>query len=208
MFGVANVLGPILGGLFTQHLSWRWCFYINLPFGAIAALTIIVVFKPKHNPKVALPLREKLKHLDLIGLSLFIPAVIMLLLAVQWGGGKFAWKSPTIIGMLVGFGVLIIIFGVWQWHQGDEASIPFSVMGQRSVYSAAIVVFTGLGAVSVMAFYLPMWFQVVKDATPVESGIRFLPNVAGNVFMGVIAGGLSESCLFHHHHHHHHYIGR
>lgn len=65
-------------------------------------------------------------------------------------------------------------------------------MGQRSVYSAAILVFTGLGAVSIMAFYLPMWFQVVKDSTPLESGIRFLPNVAGNVFIGVIAGGLSK----------------
>jgi len=69
-----------------------------------------------------LPLREKLKHLDPGGLAIFIKAVVMLLLAVQWGGNKHAWKSTTIIDLLIGFAVPIVIFGLSQWYQNDEAS--------------------------------------------------------------------------------------
>lgn len=119
----------------------------------------------------------------------------MLLIAVQWGGEKFPWKSATIIGLLVGAAATLFLFILWQWHEKDEASIPFSVMGNRSVYSASVLVFMGLGGTAMMAFYIPMWFQVVKGATPVESGIRFLPNVAGNVVMGILAGALGTFSL-------------
>lgn len=172
-------------------------FYINLPLGAITAVTIFLFFHPRSDSKKVLPFKEKLTHLDLPGLFLFLPAVIMLLIAVQWGGGKFPWKSATIIGLLVGAAATMFLFVLWQWHQKDEASIPFSVMGNRSVYSASVLVFMGLGATTMVAFYIPMWFQVVKDATPVESGIRFLPNVAGNIVMGILAGALGTFSACH-----------
>jgi hypothetical protein len=122
----------------------------------------------------------------------------MLLIAVQWGGAKYAWKSATIIGLIVGFALSMILFVIWQWRQKDEASIPLSVMGNRSVYSASLLVFMGLGATTMMAFYIPMWFQVVKDSTPLQSGVRFLPNVAGNIVMGILAGALGMlACSIH-----------
>jgi MFS family permease len=192
MFAVSNVVGPILGGVFTQHLTWRWCFYINLPLGFITFLTLLFFFRPHNRPTTELPLSQKLPHLDLPGLLLFIPAVVMLLLAVQWGGNKYPWKSATVIGLIIGFAGLIGIFGYWQWRQGDDASIPFRVAGKRSVYSSVLMSFFGLGSVQLIAYYLPMYFQVIKDDTPVKSGIRFLPSVLGNLVSSILTGGLGK----------------
>lgn len=194
MFGLSSVAGPILGGAFTQHLSWRWCFYINLPLGLITFLTLVIFFRPRDRPTTSLPLSKKLPHLDLPGLLLFIPSVVMLLLAVQWGGNKHAWKSSTIIGLIIGFAGLMACFAYWQYRQGEEASIPFRVAGQRSVYSAVLMSFFGLGSVQLIAYYLPMYFQVIKGNTPVQSGIRFLPNVLGNLVASIVTGGLGMYC--------------
>ena len=136
---------------------------------------------------------QKIKHLDLPGLALFVPGVVMLLLALQWGGNRNPWKSATTIGLIIGFVLMIALFAAWQWYQGDEASIPPRIMGQRSVYSAAAIVFFGLGSVQIIAYYLPIWFQVIKGVSPVQSGIRFLATVLGNLVGSILFGGLGES---------------
>ncbi|KAF8865990.1 MFS general substrate transporter [Acephala macrosclerotiorum] len=190
MFGISNVLGPVLGGVFTQHVSWRWCFYINLPLGALTVVVLVVVFHPAERPETRLPLQEKISHLDLPGLLLFIPSVIMLLLAVQWGGNKYAWKSSTIIGLFVGFGLTMLAFAAWEWRQQDEASIPPRIIRQRSILAAIVIVFLGMGSVQLQAYYLPMWFQVIQNATPLHSGIRFLPSVLSNFVMSILGGAM------------------
>ncbi|KAL5319710.1 hypothetical protein ACEPPN_012766 [Leptodophora sp. 'Broadleaf-Isolate-01'] len=190
MFSISNVVGPILGGAFTQHATWRWCFYINLPLGAITAVILVFFFSPHERATTKQSLSHKIKHLDLPGLAIFIPAVVMVLLAVQWGGTTHPWKSATVIGLFIGFGVLICLFAAWQWYLQDEASIPPRIIGQRSVYSAAAIVFMGLGSVQLIAYYLPMWFQVIKNDTPLESGIRFLFSVLGSLLGSIIPGGL------------------
>ncbi|KAE8450205.1 hypothetical protein EG329_006986 [Mollisiaceae sp. DMI_Dod_QoI] len=190
MFGISNIFGPILGGVFTQHLSWRWCFYINLPLGAVTIVVLLFVFNPAERPETKLPLTEKIKHLDLPGLLFFIPSVIMLLLAVQWGGTKYAWKSATVVGLFIGFGLTMLLFAAWQWRQQDEASIPPRIIGQRSILSAIAIVFLGMGSVQLIAYYIPMYFQVIQGASPVHSGIRFLPSVLSNFVMSILAGAL------------------
>jgi hypothetical protein len=117
----------------------------------------------------------------------------MLLLALQWGGNRNPWKSATIIGLILGFVIMIGLFMVWEWRQGDEASIPRRIIGQRSVYSAAAIVFFGLGSVQIIGYYIPMWFQVIKGVSPVGSGIRFLPMVLGNFVGAILFGGLGTS---------------
>jgi Fungal trichothecene efflux pump (TRI12) len=167
-------------------------FYINLPLGAVSASVLVFFFHPNSLPGARLPLAQKMKHLDLPGLVLFIPGVLMTLLAVQWGGNKFAWKSATIIGLFVGSALMIALFGAWQWHQQDEASIPPRIIGNRTVIFSAIVSFLGLGCVNLVAYYIPIWFQVIKDETPLKSGVRLLPMVLGNVIMSILSGGLGK----------------
>jgi hypothetical protein len=161
----------------------------------VTAVTLIIFFRPNDGKLTRLPLIQKIKHLDLPGLLLFVPAVVMLLLALQWGGNRNPWKSATTIGLFVGFALMIVLFAAWQWHQQDEASIPPRIMRQRSVYSAAAIVFFGLGSVQIIGYYIPMWFQVIKGVSPVGSGIRFLPMVLGNFVGAILFGGLGMFLL-------------
>jgi len=117
-----------------------------------------------------------------------MPTVLMILLAVQWGGHSYAWGSSTIIGLFVGFALLLALFCVWQWRQKDEASIPPRIFLQRSVWTGSAILFFGLGTVTLSGYYLPMWFQVVLGDTPIESGVRFLPTVLANFVMSIVSG--------------------
>ena len=86
VFGVASISGPLIGGGFTSNVTWRWCFYLNLPIGGVAFLACALWLKVPNKATANLPLAEKIKNLDLLGTALFLPCVICLLLALQWGG--------------------------------------------------------------------------------------------------------------------------
>ncbi|CAK7203830.1 hypothetical protein SEUCBS139899_006579 [Sporothrix eucalyptigena] len=190
-FGIATIIGPILGGAFTQHLTWRWCFWINLPLGAVTIITLVFFFQPpassSSDGRTAL---QKISGFDLLGLLAFAPAIVMLLMAVQWGGTKFAWSSATIIGLFVGGGVLAVLFALWQVRQGDRAMIPPRLMCERSVFFSCACEFFAMGAVYISIYYLPEWFQVVKGASSTQSGVMYLPLALSDVF-AAIATGLS-----------------
>ena len=139
-----------------------------------------------------MPLTKKFKHLDPLGFILFAPAVIMLLLALQWGGEKYKWKSATIIGLLCGFAVLTPVFCMWQRHEQDEASIPPKIFMQRTVFSSAIVGWFAFGGLQLVTYYLPIWFQVILGASPTKSGVYYLPSVLGDISASVMGGVLGR----------------
>ncbi|KAK8080295.1 MFS multidrug transporter [Apiospora hydei] len=186
------VTGPLIGGVLTEHATWRWCFYINLPIGGLVLGLIAFVHVPDEVPK-APPLsvfRTLPSNLDFIGFTIFAPSAIMLLLALQWGGNTFAWNSSQIIGLFVGSGATFFVFLAWDHHKGDDAMIPFSIIRQRYVWASSLTYGFFMGSVFCASYYLPIYFQGVRDASPTMSGVYILPSVLPNILFALAAGWL------------------
>ena len=116
----------------------------------------------------------------------------MLLLAVEWGGVTYAWSSANVIGLLCGAVVIIIIFFVWEGRRGDTAMIPFFLLKNRVVICACLTMTLSQGSLMVVTYYIPLWFQVVKDASPTMGGVYYLPSVGSQVVGSIMTGALSK----------------
>ena len=132
---------------------------------------------------------QHIMNFDPYGTVVFMPAIICLLLALQWGGTTYAWDSGRIIALFVIFAVLIIVFLVIQWKQQEQATVPPRIFKKRSVWSGAFFSFCIGAAFLSSVYFLPIWFQAVQGASAVQSGIRNLPMLIATVLMSVIAGG-------------------
>ncbi|GAB2326757.1 MFS transporter [Streptomyces griseoincarnatus] len=179
VFGATSVLGPLLGGLFTQHLSWRWVFYINLPVGGVALVVIATVL---HIP------RRSTKHvIDYLGTLLIASVATCLVLVASLGGNTWPWTSPQIIGLAV-LGVVLIAVFVAVERRAAEPVLPLKLFRVRTFTLSAVISFIVGFAMFGALTYLPTFLQVVHGISPTLSGVYMLPMVAGMLLSSTGSG--------------------
>ncbi|KAI1390647.1 putative MFS multidrug transporter [Hypoxylon trugodes] len=188
------IVGPLIGGVFTQYVTWRWCFYINLPLGGVAGLFLALLHAPDQikKPQVSFSLlRKVIPQLDLLGFAIFAPCAVMFLLALQFGSSDYPWNSSTVIGLFVGAGVAFPIFLYWEHRQGAEAMIPLSMVRQRYVWVSSIQFASLTTSVFVGGQFFPIYFQSVKGVGPTLSGVYMLPGILSGLLFVLISGSLA-----------------
>jgi MFS family permease len=173
-------------------LTWRFCFYINLPIGAFTLLVIYFFLhlppaQPQARPAPPLTLLAKAKRLDPLGLLFFVPSMVCLILALEWGGTKHAWPSAEIIGLLVTFSITFVAFLVVEYKFPDMAMAPPRVVLNRSVGSSLFFTFMSSGGMMCAVYYLAIWFQAAQGQSAMQAGIRSIPMVVSLVLFGIVA---------------------
>ncbi|MEU8303560.1 MDR family MFS transporter [Actinomadura sp. NPDC048955] len=179
---LAFIGGPLLGGLVTDHLSWRWAFYVNLPLGALAlVVTALTMHLPKRPRSTA--------RIDYVGAALLTAGIVCLSLMTSWGGTEYAWASATIIGLGAGSAVLLVLFVLWEMR-AESPILPMSLFRSRNFTLASVlgflVGFAMFGAVT----FLPQFQQLVQGASATNSGLLLLPMMMGMLFTTMTVGQL------------------
>jgi EmrB/QacA subfamily drug resistance transporter len=176
----ASVSGPVLGGLFAEHLHWSMIFWINVPLAA-GALALML-------PNMAkIPVYHRKRNVDWLGGILLMASAVVFMLVLTWGGSRYLWLSPTILAM-VGASLALAVSFVWHAHRADEPFLPLSLIGGTVVpYGLAAGGFA-LGAITGLTVHLPLYYEAVYHLSASEAGLALIPLAAISTFGAAIAG--------------------
>ncbi len=179
MFALAGIAGPLLGGLFTDHLSWRWIFYVNVPIGLVAFVVTSVSLR--------LPVQNRARSIDYFGALVLVASVVSLLLVSAWGGDAYGWISAPIVG-LFGVGLALLAVFVWWEARVPEPILPPRLFRNRTVaVSFAVAALSG-GALLGASVFLPLFLQAVAGASATNSGLLLAPLMLSLTVASVFAG--------------------
>jgi len=173
VWALASALGPVIGGSFAEYVTWRWCFYLNLPITGCAFVALLF-FLDIHNPKTQLV--AGLRAIDWTGMTLLVGATVMFLLGLNFGGTTFPWDSTTVICLLV-FGLFaFVLFVLWEWRGTTTPLTPPRIFIQSSNAATLILCFIHGFVYISDAYFLPEYFQIVLGASPLLSGVYLFPS--------------------------------
>lgn len=185
VWAVASSVGPLVGGAFAEYVTWNWCFWVNLPIDGLAIVGLFF-FLDVHNPKT--PLLQGLAAVDWLGMLASTGGTVMFLLGIDFGATAYPWNSPTVICLIV-FGVVTWgIFILLQWKVSKLPLFPLRIFKARSTAAILAVCFFHAIAYISAVFYLPLYFQAVLQATPLQSGVWILALAIPLSIVSVLCG--------------------
>lgn len=196
-WGLGTVLGPIIGGAFTDSSAgWRWAFYINLCVGAVLAPAFIL-YLPRYDPRPGVSLKKRFAEVDYTGAILICGAFVAGVMAIGFGGVIFAWNSGRIIGLFVTSGVLFILFGLQQTFviltTKERRIFPIEFLGSRTMLLLFASTACASTATFIPIYFIPLFFQFVKNASALGAGVHLLPFVCVMVFTCIANGAIMSS---------------